>query len=164
MSTLKVDTIQKTNGSAPTLSDLSISHAGSILQTRFTQTSTEVSVAGTTWTDSGLSLAITPKATSSTILVVAGCCFDIETADNASIRILRDSTNVHEQAYMAYSSATGWHIQRDFVQYEDAPSTTSAITYKVQFQRTTGDSTLYMQYDSGSNESISSLTLMEIVG
>ena len=164
MSTLKVDTIQKTNGSAPTLSDLSISHAGSILQTRFTQTSTEVTVAGTTWTDSGLSLAITPKATSSTILVVAGCCFDVETSDNASIRILRDSTNIHEQAYMAYSSATGWHIERDFVQYEDSPSTTSAITYKVQFQRTTGDTTLYMNYDSGSNESISSLTLMEIAG
>ena len=31
MSTLKVDTIQKTNGSAPTLNDLSISHAGTVV-------------------------------------------------------------------------------------------------------------------------------------
>ena len=30
-STLKVDTIQKTNGSAPTLNDLSISHAGTVV-------------------------------------------------------------------------------------------------------------------------------------
>ena len=47
-------------------------------------------------------------------------------------------------------------------QFLDSPSTTSAITYKVQFNSAIGGFNALMQYDDSNGDGISEMTLMEI--
>jgi len=67
-SILKVATIQKTNGSAPTLADLSINHSGTPLQTIIVKDTAGLSLSGDQ-TVRHLNAAITSKVANSSFLV-----------------------------------------------------------------------------------------------
>ena len=137
---------------------------GKVLQVVSMTTSTLTTIATGTYTDSGLTLAITPSSASSKILVIADCNTQQSRAGtslNGYARIVRGATTVYDTHIFEMqvdgasgSIATGSH---NTLVYLDSPSTTSSTTYKVQGSASTG-ATLRFQYTSAA----SSLTLLEI--
>lgn len=128
----------------------------------------------TTYTDvTGLSVTITPSSASNKILVLADIF--VSNSDNSSLRLLRDSTVI------AAGTATGSQTQSSFgdfysasntftgtqsLNFLDSPSTTSAITYKIQFWIRGGTAYINANYSNGNFNYVfkptSNITLMEI--
>ena len=169
MSTIKVNTIQKTNGSAPTLADLSISHAGSVLQTVTDTQGSDATNSTNSWTDTGLTASITPTSSNSKVLVLVTHIAQVArtVSDNwlGGIKLLRGSTVIgcgdsytigqtHSSHDFAGSNgATYWW----WTSHElDSPSTTSSTTYKTQSRADSDGSVVTV--------SESRITLVEIAG
>jgi len=113
----------------------------------------------TTYVDSGLTLTITPQASTNKIL----CVYFIQGYTSAAttglgIRLVRDSTTVVTDVDNCYGTASGVGTSLTFY-YIDSPSTTSATTYKVQYARNQGTGTAYM---NASGSGVSRLFAMEI--
>mgnify|MGYP001172278265 CR=1 FL=1 len=143
---------------------------GTVLQTVFAEHASEVSLAAGGYIDSGLTATITPKSTSSKILVQVSMQFRCagNAGHDAGIgwRIVRGSTNVWTSTtsyrVYAYESASDPNQIRgsDKINYLDSPSSTSALVYKIQG----------VGYNAGNNSNIkiqdsnnqSSMVLMEI--
>ena len=138
---------------------------GKILQVVSTTYSTQASSTSTTYSDSGLTLSITPSATTSRIAVfVSQPIALIHTQGQElymNMNIVRGSTQLMENrmlfraaAYGAESAIyTAWAPT-----YVDSPSTTSSTTYKCQFKNSGGVGTAYTQIGNGT----ATITLMEI--
>jgi hypothetical protein len=136
---------------------------GSVLQVVNATTSTQVSVASTTRTDTGLTATITPTSATNKILVVTSCRIyaSPSSVGNASsdVRLLREATTLQTLARYGFSEVTNTGSGDQFVtSYLDSPATTSATTYKITFNRAGGNGTVYAQLDSD----LSTITLMEI--
>ena len=99
----------------------------------------------TTFVDSGLTLTITPQATTNKIL----CFYMVNGFSNGAtsglgIRLLRGaSTVVGTDLDNGFSLGTGVAFNTLLYQI-DSPATTSATTYKVQYNRNQGASTVFM--------------------
>lgn len=136
---------------------------GSVLQVVNATTSTQVSVASTTRTDTGLTATITPTSATSKILVVTSCRIYVSPSSSgdasSNVRLLRDATTLQTLARYGFSEVTNTGSGDQFVtSYLDSPATTSATTYKITFNRVSGNGTVYAQLDSD----LSTITLMEI--
>ena len=137
--------------------------SGSVLQVVNSSTTTEVSTTGTSFVDSGVTATITPSSTSSKILVLFTQHQYMSSANGESrIKLLRGSTDLLTTGYMLYSSHT-YIMAQGTHHYLDSPSTTSATTYKVQFNSVDG-TTVYCNYDDSAGDASSFMTLMEIAG
>ena len=124
---------------------------------------TEVSISNDSTTNgvaTGLTLSITPSATSSKILVMANIYTNIVDGRGYGIHIMRGTTRVYVTNYQwgdvlvngtALRSARVWH-------YLDSPNTTSATTYAINAS-TESANTVYFQ----ANTNQSTLTLMEVL-
>ena len=125
-SIIKVDTIQHSDGSAPTMAELGLDVSGSILQVK-SSTLTGTFTVSTTWGFTeipGLEVSITPRSTSSHFLLCA-----------------RVSGG---QSYFS----TGYKFYRDDVNISDALGDTSGSRTSVAFGKTVHSSgTAYSQYD-----------------
>jgi len=126
----------------------------------------------------GLSVSITPSSSSSKILIYSNVlCVGTVGAAGAWTRVLRDSTaiaisdtagNRIRASAFGYAPDNGDSRQHATV-FLDSPSTTSAVTYKVQFSANSTN-TAYINrtqadYDNtGYARGISSITVMEIAG
>jgi hypothetical protein len=134
---------------------------GKVLQVVSTTYSTQTSVSSdTTWTDSGISLSITPSAATSKVLILASYYYRKNGADAdaaVDIRLVRGATTIFTHTRNIATDSTNFHMQQNGMTYLDSPSTTSATTYKIQFKGHTA-TTVSMQYLSNP----SSLILMEI--
>lgn len=138
---------------------------GKILQVVSTTYSTQASSTSTTYADSGLTLSITPSATTSKIVVfVSQPIALIHTSGQElymNMNIMRGATQLMENrmlfraaAYGAESAIyTAWAPT-----YVDSPSTTSSTTYKCQFKNSGAVGTAYTQIGNGT----ATITLMEI--
>lgn len=151
---------------------------GKLAQLLTVTDSTTQTLATTTYTDTGLSLAITPAATTSKIF----CMWNMEAAlgddEGFGVKLLRDATAIYTSAdltdvanYYGWTYAGGvthpsdWSQlnitqstnQRGYWTYLDSPSTTSAITYKVQVASLSSKSIIL---NSANNQT--QLVLMEI--
>ena len=122
--------------------------------------STAVTLITSSFVDTGLTLAITPSATSSKILIsVVQSIYLDGGGSGITLRVVRDSTTVFTQPvnYARYEPSSS--NTRIFypIEYLDSPSSTSAITYKTQgiCQFGTGK----VQHDSIT----STITLMEVL-
>jgi hypothetical protein len=114
-----------------------VSSSGRILQSLQTTTTTQVINNSSTYTSVGLSLSITPAATSSKILAIA--CIPVTFGDNAGnayigLRITRAGTQITETVIGNNVSAIVQEFKTVAMSYLDSPSTTSAITYQVDFK------------------------------
>ena len=124
--------------------------------------------------NTGLSATITPKFSTSKILILVNACIrTVGTTVDAGtgFGIARGATNIwagssiHMYAGSGASTALG-SVQN--VQYLDSPATTSATTYNFQVNRYTnnGGSTVYLNYNynagGGIQADISNIILMEI--
>ena len=130
---------------------------GKVLQVLTANTSSTVNNNTTSYATSN-SLAITPSATSSKILIMVSQEWRMEVAEAVFFQILRDSTvRVQtETGYVANASATNsgyWPYK-----FLDSPSSTASITYSVKFKATTSGKAVSTQ----TNSTPSSIILMEI--
>jgi len=140
-----------------------------------------VTATATTLTDvAGLTLDITPVATSSKILMVYNICLGTSAIDyRTQVAAMRDSTQIgvgdaaSSRARTAFASHTCYSTWINIVQgltqsILDSPNTTSATTYKVQAQIQSGAS-MYVNRmgqdldDANVGRGSSGITLMEIL-
>ena len=114
---------------------------GKILQVVSTEKTDIFTGYGTTWFDiTGMSLAITPSATSSKILVQVHMPVSCSAALHGATRLVRGSTPISigdtGPGTSTECSAGGYYTISDVwnvgIVYLDSPSTTSATTYKLQ--------------------------------
>ena len=159
-----IDVTKGITGTLPTANGGS--KVGQVIQAT---TSSAVNVASTSFTDTGLTVNITPTATSSKILVEVNqnIVTDIDTtAANSKIKLLRDSTTAIEFANNIARTEAGGASAVKFgnlttFSHLDSPSTTSQITYKTQgaISSTSNNGTARFQ-----NSSVTSIiTVMEIL-
>jgi hypothetical protein len=148
---------------------------GKVLQVKQTPINYIVSAAPAgeaTFNDiAGMSVSITPAATSNKILVSFTINIGRSTAQqNNSIKLLRDSTEIVGTG--ATKNVSGYHrlysnpeIGVLTLQYLDSPSSTSALTYKLQWA-SGGSGYLYLNRrgNDSSYATVSTITVMEIAG
>ena len=154
--------------------------AGKVLQVVQTVKTDTYSMSSGTFTDvTGLSVSITPSATSSKILVLVDLKFNGRAGlVSAHSRLMRDSTAIYVgdaagNRQRATSNAVG---DQEFVTaansvFLDSPATTSSTTYKVQVRaNTTNNIFVNRAADAVDDDSAfraryaSSITVMEISG
>tara|TARA_R100000458_G_scaffold57571_1_gene63962 strand:+ start:483 stop:968 length:486 start_codon:yes stop_codon:yes gene_type:complete len=161
MSTLSVDTIQGKSTAG------TVNISGHVIQVVNVTTSTLVQVDTTSATATGLSLAITPSSTSNKILVMGSVNGVHTSAVNSSVNVdvfrgasSSDTKISDAQVHAAYDTSSTDNQRNVPFCILDSPSTTSAQTYSVFFNRNAGSGNVATQ----ANSSQSSLTLMEISG
>ena len=90
----------------------------------------------TSWTDiAGASVTITPSSTSNKIFITFGTgCMTNGVPDNISLKMLRASTDIRVLSRYGYQSMSGWAPAPLAMSYLDSPSSTSAVTYKMQIK------------------------------
>ena len=99
----------------------------------------------TTYADSGLTLTITPQATTNKII----CCYQVcgyvtAATTGVGLRLLRGaSTAVVADLDNGYGTTSG-NTFNGMMYYIDSPATTSATTYKIQYNRNQGAGTGYI--------------------
>jgi hypothetical protein len=92
----------------------------------------------TTWTDTGLTISITPTLSTSKVLIFASINGLSKGPQNENsrigLRLLRNSTNIHniEGRALNTGSAENNAVGGVSATYLDSPATTSSTTYKVQ--------------------------------
>jgi hypothetical protein len=157
-----------------------VTGVGKVLQVVSATTSTQVSISGTTYTDSGLSASITPTSATSKILVLVNqSTINIGSSTNivaSGVRLLRNSTAILEP----YTDGTGplepyievigasqlYNSFRHNINFLDSPATTSSVTYKTQgrLRSSGGGQALTFQAAGVATNGTSTITLMEIAG
>ena len=107
---------------------------GSVIQTVEAQSSALITTPNTSFADvNGTSITITPLNTSSKILLMWNCGGMTSGINNAiDFRILRGSTEVRVITRYGYANDAQFSAVPIAIQYLDSPTTTSAITYKLQ--------------------------------
>jgi hypothetical protein len=138
---------------------------GKVLQVVYGMYNTQTLINNTGYTDTGLSLSITPSASTSKVLVLtSNFVYYGESSGNPGVgtQIVRGSTAVYEQhpsqnslAIIVGASGNRGLLASVNMQYLDSPATTSSTTYKVQSKSNCG---AYFQWDGGK----SNIILMEI--
>jgi hypothetical protein len=136
---------------------------GTVLQVVTGSTSTQAFSASSTYSDTLLTASITPKSTSSKVLVFvhhADCKITDASSTGLGLRLFRGATNIQQFATELgrFVSATQNFFDSSTV-YLDSPATTSATTYKTQFNSSNNSNGVALQAAS-SGQSV--ITLMEI--
>jgi hypothetical protein len=144
--------------------------AGKVLQVVSATTTTSTGTSSTSFQDSGLSVSITPSATSSKVLIIVSQAIGAYSANNDRVmvahQLVRGSTAIFGNASANYgpiilvdSAALGlleygYNYATSFL---DSPSTTSSTTYKTQIRCNTATS-----ITAQANSYESSIIAMEI--
>ena len=176
MSKINVNTINEhTSGSGVNIPD-------HVVQIKSQFFDTQTSISGSSFADTGLTLAITPKSTSSKILCMFYPSFSGEDNSYIAFKMFRDSTEIgsstntgtgiecftgmsfRDTGNLSYSSFTFPLV------FLDSPSTTSSVTYKLQASpMRTSSKAMYLNrsYNLGDDNqfrSVSNVILMEVGG
>ncbi len=185
MSTLKVDTILKRTGtgtitlgqSGDTISipsGATLSNQGTTVPTAFgkigqvksVNLSTATTYNNSSFTDiAGLSLAITPSATTSKILIMSSLSYSYDDSAQNRIyfQILRDSTSIMITSGAFDTAVDSAHLSTTTPIFLDSPNTTSAVTYKIQGKSTNSALDIRISGNSDSTQTTSTLTLFEVL-
>ena len=154
--------------------------SGGVIQVKsVTKTDGDFNTSSSSFVDvTGLSVTITPTRSDSKILIFATIHGVGDSSTQAYFRFMRDSTAICVgDAAGSRVRATMGSIYEDQTNdtnscsqnFLDSPSTTSAVTYKIQ-TRTQGAGTIYINRSAGDSNSTnsgrftSSITVMEISG
>ena len=137
---------------------------GAVLQVVNFSVSDTTQSTSATWVDTLTTLAITPSSTSSKILVQVNMCGLEKNGNNTymSFRLDRNGTPIYriegQAGYTANSDLNS--VGSSSTSYLDSPSSTSAVTYKVQMRNPSATGVVKV----GASLSNSTITLMEIAG
>lgn len=152
--------------------------SGSVIQVVYGETSSLTSWSSLTdWTDTGITATITPSNTSSRILIMVDGKFGgTDSGINFTLRLLRNGSLLYagtdtnmKQGFAHFEQ--GWSAFQYFIMPAnattvDSPSSTSALTYKVQLRPNGTGSIIYMNRTHNNSASQattrSSITLLEI--
>ena len=142
---------------------------GGVIQVKMTQTinsGSQFSTGSGTYVDvTGYNCSITPTSSTSKILVTINPIFLLNngsgTSQRVALKLLRDSTSLLDQndfcSHQVGNAEADYLGVAGYFQYLDSPSSTSALTYKVQIKQHAGGGTTYVQ-------ATSSIMLQEISG
>ena len=142
---------------------------GGIVQVKLTtsiNSGSQFSTGSGTYVDvTGYSCTISPTSTTSKILVTLNPIFLLNngsgTSQKVALKLLRDSTSLLDQndfcSHQVGNAEADYLGVAGYFQYLDSPSSTSALTYKVQIKQHAGGGTTYVQ-------ATSSIMLQEISG
>jgi hypothetical protein len=137
--------------------------AGQVLQVVNATYGTVVSNSTNTYADTGLTASITPKFSTSKILVLVNLNGIYKSSNDTWLRsqIVRGSTSILVFAeYAGVTASNAFNgIGSCSASYLDSPATTSSTTYKVQFLSAANNAIVYCQAQS---IAFSTITLMEI--
>ena len=160
------------NNSLSSVTALPAGVGGKVLQVvSVTKDSTFTTTSGTFVDVTGLSASITPSSASNKIAVLYNVSVSNVTSTAATLtRLLRDSTPISIGASGTGVQASSHAAPNDFdqsnasISYLDSPSSTSAITYKVQIKTEPSyTATLNRgQLDGNYGLTASTITLMEV--
>tara|TARA_Y100000816_G_scaffold287369_1_gene269980 strand:- start:45 stop:632 length:588 start_codon:yes stop_codon:yes gene_type:complete len=156
---------------------VAVGDTGKILQVKQTVKLDTFSTSSTTLVDiTGLSVSITPSATSSKVLVSCSVAMGTHSGNFTYAQLLRGSTFLGEAAaagnrnrptLMTYQSFDTTVMMQNF-EFLDSPSTTSATTYKVQLRcATSGTAYVGRSHNDGNGVNVeprlsSTITVMEV--
>lgn len=136
--------------------------AGTVIQVVNTAIQVNTQTASTTYIDSGVSLAITPKFATSKILVIVNMAGLYKNTANVYglMQLVRNSSGlIKMEGAFGYDNSTGENnIAAASATYLDSPATTSATTYKTQICSNDASGNVGI----GRNTAVSTITLMEI--
>jgi hypothetical protein len=132
---------------------------GTIIQAVNTTNNTSYSTTSSSFVSTGITTSITPRFSTSKILVLfSGATYNTTNNGAVDIAIYRNSTEIGRcQAWYGVSTPGGAAVM---MQSFDSPSTTSSVTYTI-YLKTTGIGTGFLRPDSASQNV---LTLLEIAG
>ena len=142
---------------------------GSVLQVVNSSTQTQVSsTSGSTWVDTGITATITPTSATSTILVLVSANglrkqAIANSGTAVSLQLLRGASTIanigNDNASTDTTANSGYNTTAASTCFLDSPATTSATTYKVQFNNARNvNDPISTQY----NGARSTITLLEI--
>ena len=140
---------------------------GKVLQVVSATYATPTTISSTSFTDTGLSLSITPLSASSKILVIVSqpiIIARVANALNVDYQLLRGASSIFNGGrvsglFVAGASEIDATSVLNAV-YLDSPATTSATTYKTQARTSTTANSAAALFQT--NSAVSSITLMEI--
>ena len=136
---------------------------GKVLQVITDTLTSEYTTSSSSFNDTGLTLDITPSATTSKILIIAhlGGMYSNTSTNKFIFTCLRDSTNLGHTNY-GFGFTAGFTDGRilvgDGFTFLDSPSSTSQLTYKVQGRSEDGSGSGQI----AQNGSTATLTCLEI--
>ena len=146
--------------------------SGRVLQVVSTLKNDTFSTTSTSFVDvTGFTLSITPTNSSSKILILVSTWLGVASSSRTGVRLMRDSTAVgvgtggtyNVSGYNAdWASGAGDAIGCTSISFLDSPSTTSAITYKVQQFTTTGTAYINRRGNDTTFVTGSTITAMEV--
>jgi hypothetical protein len=140
--------------------------AGQVLQVVNSSTTTEVSNSTSTYADTNLTATITPKFSTSKILVLISQngCGKNSNNTKLQLRLARDGSSI--ATITGVGGITDTTATNFFgglsISYLDSPATTSATTYKTQFASGNNNTSVFVNSSSSGVFSTSTITLMEI--
>ena len=141
--------------------------AGSVVQVVNATYSTYATTTSSTFSDTGLTASITPSSAANKILVLvngSGVGHNaLSSGLSAGLRLVRNSTSIlqYEDSF-GYNPGALFFTASSSITYLDSPATTSATTYKLQFNSKSNATTVF--FNNQDTTSASTITLMEIKG
>ena len=141
---------------------------GKLLQVVSGTLTASTSTNSTSYSDTGLSVSITPSAATSKILIflnapgAAAYAGTNQTDVRGLFRLVRTSTTINAGTIGIYNqaSASSQNHTPPYFAYVDSPNTTSATTYKITYRSISANIDFYFQ--GLVTDSVASLILMEI--
>ena len=134
---------------------------GKVLQVVYASTSTTASTSSTSFSDTGLTLNITPSSASSKVLALVTAPYTKakDIAGNGRMQIVRGSTSLITSYGLGYTEVANYNDAVYAQNYLDSPASTSTQTYKLQFS--SGSSGVSFDFCPRSS-SYATITLLEI--
>jgi hypothetical protein len=156
----KTITLPNTTGTVALTSD----SFGKVLQVVNAVISTRETTTATTQQNSALTATITPSSTSNKVL----CLVSYQVGASADIWMFvnldRGGTTIGGSVRHNPFASSINRLEAGSINYLDSPSSTSALTYTVQYGSTQAGTKIFNGRNSGSSDSYATLTLMEIAG
>lgn len=160
----------------------SLNRAGNILQVKQAVKTDTASSTSATFADiSGLSVSITPASTSNKILVTCNVYTGGDDNSFTGFKVFRDSTaiglgtaatgnqsNVSFSSFSTNASSSAFGLRNASFEFLDSPSSTSSLTYKIQFASLFNGDDVYINRSEQQNDQaiymfpISTITVMEV--
>lgn len=132
-----------------------------ILQIVRATTSTEAAITSTTFANSNLAGSITPRLSTSKILIYVCGTLQMSTGDAGAATIARGTTNLAAGTSGFFTAISNNNYCVSMLAY-DSPATTSATTYNVQLRTNAAAATIKFPLNTGAGTSEASILLIEI--
>tara|TARA_X000000950_G_C13919966_1_gene662891 strand:+ start:2147 stop:2647 length:501 start_codon:yes stop_codon:yes gene_type:complete len=157
---LEVENIKNTSGTAYNFIKQVVQPAKLVQSTAYGSVSP---TGNATFTDTGLTASITPSSASSKVLIFCNGLFFYRRNQEVRFRFMRDSTAIMTMCGYAEVS-DGFFTMPAPSGYMDSPSTTSAVTYKLQFYGHADYTAMRFNYGGSAGLGEASITLLEVAG